>query len=74
VLIGIIDTGEGIPPDKLEVLFDRFRQVDDNLVRRQMGTGLGLAISKELIEMHDGSIWVESEQGKGADFRFVLPY
>lgn len=74
VLIGIKDTGEGIPPNKLTDLFDRFRQVDDNLVRRQMGTGLGLAISKELIEMHGGTIWAESEKGKGADFRFVLPY
>lgn len=73
VLVGIVDTGEGIPPDKLGVLFDRFRQVDDNLARRQMGTGLGLAISKELVEMHGGSIWAESKTGKGADFRFTLP-
>jgi len=74
VLIGIIDTGDGIPPDKLDVLFERFRQVDDNLTRRQMGTGLGLAISKELVELHGGSIWAESEMGRGADFRFTLPY
>lgn len=74
VLIGVLDSGEGIPGEKLDVLFDRFRQVDTNLARRQMGTGLGLAISKELVEMHGGRIWVESEEGQGADFKFTLSY
>lgn len=72
VLIGVRDTGEGIPEQKLSEIFERFHQVDSNPVRRQMGMGLGLAICRELIEMHGGRIWVESDTGNGADFKFTL--
>ena len=73
VWVGVADTGEGIPANRVERLFKRFGQVDDNVERRQKGTGLGLAISRQLVEMHRGRIWVESEPGKGAHFIFALP-
>ena len=73
VLIGLKDTGEGIPADKLAHLFKRFQQVDDNEERRRQGSGLGLAICRELVEMHEGRIWVESTPGEGSNFMFILP-
>lgn len=74
VLIGVADTGEGIPADKLETLFNRFEQVEDqNLERRRRGTGLGLNICRSLVELHDGRIWIESTLGKGSNFQFTLP-
>ena len=73
VLIGVRDTGEGIPAEKLDQLFQRFQQVDDNRYRRQKGTGLGLAICHELVEKHGGRIWVESTLGEGSNFVFSLP-
>jgi signal transduction histidine kinase len=74
VLIGVADTGTGIPPNKLETLFNRFEQAEDeDLERRRRGTGLGLAICRSLVEMHDGRIWIESTLGEGSDFKFTLP-
>jgi signal transduction histidine kinase len=73
VLIGVVDTGEGVPPEKMDQLFQRFQQIDRNRERRRMGTGLGLAICRELVEMHGGQIWAESSVGTGSDFKFVLP-
>ncbi len=73
VVIGVADTGEGIAPEKRNLLFKRFQQIDDNQERREMGSGLGLAICRALVEMHDGSIWVESTPGVGSDFQFSLP-
>jgi signal transduction histidine kinase len=73
VLFAVADTGEGIPSDKLEQLFERFQQVDENNQRRQTGSGLGLAICRALVEMHGGRIWVESAVGEGATFKFTLP-
>jgi len=72
-VISVIDTGEGIPTDQLGNLFERFQQVDPNLVRRRQGSGLGLSICKELVEMHHGRIWTESTPGVGSSFRFALP-
>lgn len=71
--IGVADTGGGIPPDKIDLLFQRFQQVDENVERRRMGTGLGLAISRQLVEMHGGRIWAESKAGAGSNFTFSLP-
>lgn len=73
VEIGVRDTGEGIPADKLALVFDRFQQFDENHVRRQQGAGLGLAICRDLVEKHGGTIWVTSELGQGSDFVFALP-
>lgn len=71
--LSVTDTGIGIAPDKLDCLFERFQQVDDNPQRRRQGSGLGLAICRELVELHDGHIWVESTLGIGSSFRFTLP-
>lgn len=67
------DTGIGIPKENLEMIFNRFRQVDETLSRKYGGTGLGLAISKQLVNLMEGDIWVKSEVGKGSIFYFVLP-
>ncbi|MBA3530391.1 MAG: GAF domain-containing protein [Ardenticatenales bacterium] len=73
--ITVSDTGPGIPPDKLQQLFQAFYQVDGSSTRKAGGTGLGLAISKSFVEMHGGRIWVESTgmPGEGAAFHFTLP-
>lgn len=73
VLIGVKDTGEGIAANKLNRIFERFQQLDDNPERRRQGSGLGLAICRELVEMHEGEIWAESRPGAGSSFMFTLP-
>ncbi len=73
VHIAVVDTGTGIPKEKLEVIFDRFRQADQTSTRRAGGTGLGLDITRRLVHMHGGQIQVDSEVGKGSVFSFVLP-
>ena len=70
----IADTGEGIDPEVLPYVFDRFRQENSDSTRTHMGLGLGLAIVKHLVELHGGEISVRSEgKGKGATFRLSLP-
>lgn len=71
--IKVIDTGIGIPSDRIEKIFDRFYQVDGSHTREQEGTGIGLSLAKELIELHKGKISVESEPGKGSIFTISLP-
>jgi PAS domain S-box-containing protein len=68
------DTGIGIPEDKTELIFERFRQVDDTNTRRFGGSGLGLSIAKKIIELLGGKIWVNSELDKGSTFYFTLPF
>jgi signal transduction histidine kinase len=73
IIISIKDTGIGIPNDKTGIIFDRFRQVDKSLTRKQEGSGIGLSIVKSLIELHGGKISVLSEYGKGTEFIIELP-
>jgi signal transduction histidine kinase/CheY-like chemotaxis protein len=73
VALRVVDHGRGIPPEMLEVIFERFRQVDASDARAKGGTGLGLAITKSIVERHDGRIEVTSTVGEGSCFAIVLP-
>jgi signal transduction histidine kinase len=72
-VVSVKDTGIGIPEDKVNVIFDRFRQVNSSLIRDHEGSGIGLSLAKSFVEMHGGSIWVESELGKGSEFNIRFP-
>ena len=74
VRIAVSDTGEGIPPEDLPSLFDRFYRADPSRARATGGVGLGLTIARQLVEAHGGTISVRSEPGEGATFAFELPY
>jgi signal transduction histidine kinase len=67
------DTGQGIAPEDHQRIFEEFQQVDASSTRRKGGSGLGLAISKRIVEMHGGTLTVDSELGAGSTFRVVLP-
>jgi PAS domain S-box-containing protein len=73
VRITVADSGIGIPPDQLEEIFEKFYQAGYATSGVREGTGLGLAISRRLIEMHGGTIWIESEPGSGSRFHFTVP-
>lgn len=73
VFVSITDTGIGIAKDDLDKVFDKFQQVGERVSTDISGTGLGLAIAQEIVRMHSGKIWVESEKGQGAKFTFTLP-
>ena len=67
------DTGMGISSEDLPVIFEQFQQVGTMQNRKEGGTGLGLPISKNLVELHGGEIWVESELDIGTTFSFTIP-
>jgi signal transduction histidine kinase len=73
VYIKVIDSGIGIPEDKLEVIFEKFGQVDSSLSRQAEGTGIGLSLVKKFTEALGGSISVKSKEGKGTTFTIILP-
>jgi signal transduction histidine kinase len=73
LLFFVRDTGIGIPPDKHGIIFDRFSQADNSMVRQFGGNGLGLAICKALVEIMGGRIWLESKTEVGSEFIFTLP-
>ncbi len=72
-LFSVTDMGRGIPADRLESIFERFRQVDSSDAREKGGSGLGLAIARNIVEHHGGQMRVESEIGQGSTFYFTLP-
>jgi signal transduction histidine kinase len=73
ITVSVCDTGIGIPPEKIDHLFQRYRRLDTPQLGKVTGTGLGLYIVKGLVEAHGGRIWVESEVEKGSRFTFTLP-
>ena len=73
VRVSVTDTGEGIPPDKLQDIWERYYKVDKEHKRAQMGSGLGLSIVKNILDMHGGAYGVESQLGQGSTFWFELP-
>ncbi|MFH1269910.1 MAG: ATP-binding protein [Candidatus Omnitrophota bacterium] len=73
IRVDISDTGIGIPPDSLPMLFEEFYRVDNPVNQQVKGTGLGLSLVKHIIEAHKGKIWVESKTNKGSTFSFTIP-
>ena len=73
VRIAVEDTGVGIAADDLPILFDKYEQARHRATRGEKGTGLGLYITRQLVELHGGTIRVESEVGRGSTFSFILP-
>ena len=74
VKIQVVDTGVGVPSDKLDTIFESFSQADASVTRKYGGSGLGLTIVKQLVELQDGTIEVESEEHKGSNFIVRIPY
>lgn len=73
IQIAVIDTGEGIAPEHLPHMFERFYRIDPSRSRNEGGAGLGLAIVRQMVMAHGGRVWVESEKGKGSRFVMALP-
>jgi signal transduction histidine kinase len=73
VVVSVRDEGPGIPKEEIGKIFQKFYRGADEVSRKRKGSGLGLAIAKGIIESHQGTIWVESEAGKGSTFYFSLP-
>jgi len=70
IMVEVSDTGEGVAPENIDKIFDKFTRVT---AEKKEGTGLGLPIAKDIVVLHNGRMWVKSEQGKGSNFYFTLP-
>ncbi len=70
IMVEVSDTGEGVAPENIDKIFDKFTRVT---AEKKEGTGLGLPIAKDIVVLHNGRMWVKSEQGKGSSFYFTLP-
>ncbi len=73
ILLKVVDEGRGIPPEKLDSIFDRFQQVEPSDARQKGGTGLGLAICRSIVQQHSGSIWAQRNIGVGTTIYVMLP-
>lgn len=73
LLLAVADTGVGIPPAEAKRIFDPFYQVDNQALTVKSGMGMGLAVVKELVQLHNGRVWVESTPGEGSVFQVALP-
>ena len=73
LIISVADTGEGIAPEHLPHIFERFYRVGDSRARVEGGTGLGLAVVQQMVLAHGGQIWVSSKVGEGSTFHVALP-
>lgn len=73
VEVSVRDHGMGIPPEMLNAVFERYTRVETESARHIQGTGLGLPIVQQIVEMHRGRVWVESQLGEGSTFCFTLP-
>ncbi|HET7466696.1 MAG TPA: ATP-binding protein [Candidatus Dormibacteraeota bacterium] len=73
VRVAVKDQGVGIAPENMSKVFGRYERFESNRTSKVVGTGLGLAISRQIIELHGGKIWVESQLGAGSTFQFTLP-
>jgi signal transduction histidine kinase len=73
VEIAVVDTGVGIAADQQALVFEEFRQAGGDYLRKSEGTGLGLSLAKRFVELHGGTIRIESELGRGSTFAFILP-
>ena len=71
--ISVIDTGPGIAKADQAKIFEEFQQVDNTSTRKKGGTGLGLSISRKIVELHGGYITVESDLGRGSNFKITIP-
>jgi signal transduction histidine kinase len=73
VEIAVVDTGVGIAPDQQALVFEEFHQASGEYLRKAEGTGLGLALAKRFVELHGGTMRLESAPGQGSTFAFILP-
>jgi signal transduction histidine kinase len=73
VHVSVRDHGIGIAPEFVNRLFGRYERFESNRTSKVVGTGLGLAISRQIIELHGGRIWVDSQVGAGSNFQFTVP-
>ena len=71
--VSVQDTGIGIDADNLHNVFDKFYQTGERVATDVSGTGIGLSIVREIVELHGGKVWAESEKGHGTKFIFILP-